>query len=291
MSGRILPFIGSHEPWASGAKTESATCLLGPNPSPMTLDGTNTWILRDEDAAACVLIDPGPNDERHRTAIGAATLDSPIRMILLTHGHGDHSDLARDLAVETGAPVRALDPRHRLGDEGLDAGDVVLVGGLEIHVVTSPGHTSDSVCFLLPREGSLLTGDTVLGRGTSLVAWPDGRLGDYLLSLEHLQEVVERNGVRRLLPGHGPILHDPASVLQAYREHRVARLDEVRSAALSLLAQQPAEVEGASRVAIEPMDVVAVVYAAVPREVWPAAELSVRAQLDYLDQQGELHRG
>lgn len=290
MSGRVLPFIGSHEPWDSGAKTESATCILAPNPSPMTLDGTNTWILRDEDAAGCVLIDPGPADERHRAAIRAATQDSPVRMILLTHGHGDHSDLARDLAADTGAPVRALDPRHRLGDEGLDAGEVVSIGGLEIHVVTSPGHTSDSVCFLIPREGSLLTGDTVLGRGTSLVAWPDGRLGDYLLSLEHLQEVVERNGVRRLLPGHGPILHDPAAILRAYREHRVTRLDEVRSVVRGLRDQQTTEIAGDGSPAIDPMDVVAVVYAGVPREVWPAAELSVRAQLDYLNERGELHR-
>jgi glyoxylase-like metal-dependent hydrolase (beta-lactamase superfamily II) len=290
VSGRVLPFIGSHEPWASGAKTDSATCLLAPNPSPMTLDGTNTWILRDQGAAGCVLVDPGPADERHRAAIHAATLDSPVRMILLTHGHGDHSDLARDLAADTGAAVRALDPGHRLGDEGLDAGDVVSVGSLDIHVVSSPGHTSDSVCFLIPREGSLLTGDTVLGRGTSLVAWPDGRLEDYLLSLERLQELVEHSGVTRLLPGHGPILHDPASILRAYREHRVARLDEVRSAVVSLLAQQCPDTVGQTRSAIDPMDVVAVVYAAVPREVWPAAALSVRAQLDYLYQRGELRR-
>lgn len=256
----------------------------------MTLDGTNTWIIRDQDADGCVLVDPGPADERHRAAIMAATEGSPVKMILLTHGHADHSNLARELAADTGAAVRALDPRHRLGGEGLDAGDVVSVGSLEIHVITSPGHTSDSVCFLIPREGSLLTGDTVLGRGTSLVAWPDGRLGEYLLSLDRLQELVERNGVSRLLPGHGPVLHDPASILRAYQEHRVARLDEVRSAVLSLLDQQPTDLVGETGPVIDPMDVVAVVYATVPREVWPAAELSVRAQLDYLDERGELRR-
>jgi glyoxylase-like metal-dependent hydrolase (beta-lactamase superfamily II) len=167
--------------------------------------------------------------------------------------------------------VRALDPEHRLGDEGLADGDVVNLGAWTIEVVATPGHSGDSVCLVVPHDGSVLTGDTVLGRGTSLVAWPDGRLADYLDSLRRLREVVDSSGVVRLLPGHGPVLADPGGVLDAYLDHRRARLAEVQEVMASGIT--------------EPAAIVEVVYADVPRAVWPAAELTVRAQLDYLQQQ------
>jgi glyoxylase-like metal-dependent hydrolase (beta-lactamase superfamily II) len=272
----VLPFIGSSDPWASGAKTDVAWCVLGPNPSIMTLDGTNSWILHGAGASTCAVIDPGPAHPSHRAAILAAaeTLDARIEAVLLTHGHPDHAELARDLAQELDVGVRALDPQHRLGDEGLPHGSVMELAGLEIHVVGTPGHTSDSICFAVQSDGILLTGDTVLGRGTTLVAWPDGRLSDYLSSLSRLQDLVGELGITQLLPGHGPMLSHPGAVLDAYLSHRHARLDEVRRAVD----------EGH----VEPAAVVAVVYADVPRAAWPAAEWSVRAQLAYLAQQGEL---
>jgi len=237
----------------------------------MTLDGTNTWILRAPNAPSCAVVDPGPADPMHLAAILEAAQDARIEAILLTHGHPDHSDLVRDLATATGAPVRALDPGHCLGEEGLVAGDVIVAGGLELDVLGTPGHTSDSVCLRIAAEGSLLTGDTVLGRGTTVVAWPDGRLGDYLSSLERLRELAHAGGVRTLLPGHGPLLADPAGILDATLDHRRARLAEVREA-----------VRGG---AVEASEVVAIVYRDVPRDVWPAAEWSVRAQLAFLAEQ------
>jgi len=232
-----------------------------------------------------------------------------VLTILLTHGHPDHSEGAASLHALTGAPVRALDPTHRLGSEGLEAGDVVAVAGLELRVLATPGHTSDSLSFLLAGDergdagawtgttpdgmtsdgtafGSMasdgtgggtvlgagpavLTGDTILGRGTTVVAHPDGRLADYLASLRMLREL----GDTAVLPGHGPELPAAGRAADEYLTHRQQRLEQV-SAALARLGTSAAHASAA--------DVVAIVYADVPCALWPAAELSVRAQLDYL---------
>ncbi len=268
MSGRILP-VGDGGPWSGGAVTSRAVCVLAPNASAMTLDGTNTWILREPGSRSAVVVDPGPDDAGHLDAIVAALGDATCARILLTHGHPDHAEGAAALRESTGAPVAALDPAHRLGDEGLVDGDVVSVGGLEIGVVATPGHTADSLSFHLVADGALLTGDTVLGRGTTVVAHPDGRLADYLHSLRRLHELAETTSAGWVLPGHGPALTDPAAAVTAYLAHREARLEQVRAALDSG--------------AVSADDVVAVVYADVPRDLWPAAHLSVLAQLAYLD--------
>ncbi|HEY6794909.1 MAG TPA: MBL fold metallo-hydrolase [Kineosporiaceae bacterium] len=259
--------------WRGGQVTPSAECILAPNPGPMTLDGTNTWLLAAGPGEAAV-IDPGPDDESHLTAVLAAAQRRDVRIstILLTHGHADHSAGAPRLHELTGAPVRALDPRHALGPEGLVDGAVLEVGGLTIEVVGTPGHTSDSLSFLLPADGALLTGDTVLGRGTTVVAHPDGRLADYLASLHRIGRVAAERELRAVLPGHGPVLATPQAppvdVVRFYLAHRQERLAQVREAVAA----------GATAA----REVVERVYADVPREVWPAAELSVRAQLEYL---------
>ncbi len=262
--------------WQGGAVSERVRCVLAPNPGPMTLDGTNTWVLAEPGSAEAVVVDPGPLDEQHLAAVLAAARESGRRvaLILLTHGHADHAQGARRFAELTGAPVRALDPAHRLGDEGLGEGDVVAVGGLEIRVLGTPGHTADSLSFLLPAEGAVLTGDTVLGRGTTVVAYPDGRLGDYLASLRRLRDLAEAGAARRILPGHGPVLDDAYDAVSSYLRHRAERLAQVEAA-----------VAAGDRT---PREVVARVYADVDRSLWPAAELSVRAQLDYLREQGKL---
>jgi glyoxylase-like metal-dependent hydrolase (beta-lactamase superfamily II) len=258
--------------WQGGDVTPVARCVLAPNPGPMTLDGTNTWVLSASGARRAVVVDPGPDDTSHLDRVLAAVeaRGATVGAVLLTHGHLDHSAGARDLAARAGAgvPVRALDPAERLGDEGLVGGEVVELDGLVLEVVATPGHSSDSLSFVLPETGALLTGDTVLGRGTTVVAHPDGRLGDYLDSLARLEDVVASRDLVDLLPGHGPSLRRPLEVVRFYRKHRVERLEQVRAAVA----------EGA-RTARE---VVERVYADVPREVWPAAELSVRAQLEYL---------
>lgn len=271
MSGHVLPLAGSSAPWHGGRISAFAICVLAPNPSPWTLDGTNTWLLTAPGTTDALVIDPGPQDEGHLAAVRneADHRDLRIRGVLLTHGHSDHAAGARAFADSVGVGVRALDPMHRLGSEGLAHGDVVPLGDGEIVVVGTPGHTADSVSFLLRHDGSLLTGDTVLGRGTSLVAWPDGRLGEYLDSLARLRDVAEGARVERLLPGHGPALGQPTRVIDDYVTHRRARLAEVAAVVADGLT--------------EPRAIVEVVYADVSPLVWPAAELTVRAQLEYLN--------
>jgi glyoxylase-like metal-dependent hydrolase (beta-lactamase superfamily II) len=258
----------------SGPATARAVNVLAPNASAMTLDGTNTWIVAEPDSDLAVVIDPGPLDDAHLTHV-IATAEKAGRRIaltLLTHGHPDHAEGAGRFAELTGTKVRALDPALRLGDEGLAAGDVVRTGGLELRVVPTPGHTADSLCFHLPADQAVLTGDTILGRGTTVVAHPDGRLGDYLDSLRRLRSLTVDDGVHTVLPGHGPVLEDAQGAVEFYLAHRAHRLAQVETA-----------VENGHAVA---SDVVAHVYADVDRSLWPAAELSVLAQLDYLREHG-----
>ncbi|MEU6706574.1 MBL fold metallo-hydrolase [Streptomyces wuyuanensis] len=258
----------------SGRATARAINVLAPNPSAMTLDGTNTWIVAEPDSDLAVVIDPGPLDEVHLRNVVATAEEAGkrIALTLLTHGHPDHAEGAGRFAELTGTKVRALDPALRLGDEGLAAGDVIRTGGLELRVVPTPGHTADSLCFHLPADRAVLTGDTILGRGTTVVAHPDGRLGDYLDSLRRLRSLTVDDGVHTVLPGHGPVLEDAQGAVEFYLAHRANRLAQVETA-----------VENGHR---SSADVVAHVYADVDRSLWPAAELSVRAQLEYLREHG-----
>ena len=261
-----------------GFRTDRATCVLAPNASPLTLDGTNSWIVAEPGFSSCVVVDPGPLDEGHlRRVLDVAVAGGRrVAMVVLTHGHPDHSAGAARFAELSGGvpgggvsggvvPVRAADPSFRLGAEGLAGGDVLTAAGCELRVIATPGHSGDSVSLLLPADEALLTGDTVLGRGTTVIA-TDGNLADYLRTLDRLREVAD--GLAFLLPGHGPVLTDPAGVLDHYIAHRAERLDQVR-AALAAGAKTPAEI-------------VAMIYTDVDESVWPAAEWSVRAQLDYL---------
>lgn len=264
-----LPFVGSTGPWASGPVLPTAEVVLAPNPSPMTLDGTNTWVLGELGTPA-IIVDPGPADDRHLEAV-RTTLerrDQRPAVILLTHGHHDHSEGARLFAETLGVAVRALDPAHRYGTEGLTAGDRVSVGSVELSVVATPGHSADSLSFHLSRERAVLTGDTLLGRGTTVVAWPDGSLADYLRSLRDLRDLTAEHGLSHALPGHGPATTEPLTLLDEYLQHRHERLDQVRAAIEA----------GAASVA----DVVAMVYEPLPPGVYPAAYASAAAQWEYL---------
>jgi glyoxylase-like metal-dependent hydrolase (beta-lactamase superfamily II) len=220
------------------------------NPGPMTLEGTNTWILRPPGATVATVIDPGPALPAHLVEVAG---HRPFGTVLITHGHPDHTDGLPGFArLCPGVPVGELD-----------------AVGAEVTALATPGHTADSVCFLVTIDGQrvIFTGDTILGRGTTVVAWPDGRLGDYLVSLRRLAGL---DGVA-VLPGHGPALADCAAAARFYLDHRLARLDQI----------QRARSAGAQTAA----DVVAVVYAEVDRSLWPAAEWSVRAQLAFLAEQ------
>ena len=244
--------------------TAQAAVLLADNPGPMTLDGTNTWLVGAPGEPATVVVDPGPADEEH---VRRVAVHSRPRLILVTHGHADHTGGARLLHELTGAPVRAADAGHCIGGEPLRDGEVIATGGVELRVLASPGHTMDSVCLALPADRGVLTGDTVLGRGTTVIMHPEGSLGAYLASLRTLAQLPAGTPV---LPGHGPDLPDLAATAREYLAHREERLDQIRGA-LATLGEDAT-----------PRQVVELVYAEVDRSVWWAAEVSVRAQLAYL---------
>jgi glyoxylase-like metal-dependent hydrolase (beta-lactamase superfamily II) len=252
--------------------TPYASVLLARNPGPMTLDGTNTWLVRGPEAAVSVVVDPGPADADHLRHVAD---HGPVSLILLTHCHPDHTEGARELAERTGAPVRALDPALCLGAEPFVDGELIDSAGVRLQVLAAPGHTSDSVCFSVEHDGShaVFTGDTVLGRGTTVVAHPDGHLGSYLTSLRRLADLPEGT---KVLPGHGPELADAAAIAEAYLTHREQRLDQIREVVRD---------RGPDTAARE---IVEIVYADVDRSVWPAAESTVRAQLAYLHERDEL---
>ncbi|KIH99015.1 beta-lactamase [Streptomonospora alba] len=257
-----------------GSGTLRANCVLCPNPGPMTLDGTNTWVLREPGMRGVVVVDPGPHDERHleRVARTVQEQGAQVAVTLLTHHHPDHSEGARYFSELTGAPVRAVEPELRISGDGLADGEVVEVDGLELRVIATPGHTADSVCFHLPADDVVLTGDTVLGAGTTMIA--DDGLADYMDSLYRLRELASRTGVRALLPGHGPIRPEPLDKLTEYIDHRESRL-----------AQVTAAVEAGDTTADA---IVARVYAGIEEAVVPAARSSVRAQLHYLAKRGDI---
>ncbi len=165
--------------------------VTAPNPSPMTLDGTNTYVV------GAWVVDPGPDDPGHLDAVRAAAA-AEIEGVVLTHGHGDHADGAEAFGVPVARPR-----------DGERAGPFSALG--------TPGHSPDSVCLLL--DGICFTGDTVLGEGSVFIAPGEGSLSAYLDSLRRLLEL----DLKVLCPGHGPYVWDPRAKLQEYLDHRLDR--------------------------------------------------------------------
>jgi glyoxylase-like metal-dependent hydrolase (beta-lactamase superfamily II) len=257
--------------------TPYASLVLQNNPGLMTLDGTNTWLLRAPGADRTILVDPGqkdasPDELAHLDAVLNAAGD--LAAVILTHGHFDHCEIAQQVHDRTGAPIRAIDPSLCVGAGALRDGEVIEDAGLRFEVWATPGHSADSASFVISefdgqldgQGGAVLTGDTVLGRGTTVVSYPDGDLGSYLASLRRLREL----GDLTVLPGHGPVLEHAPEVVQFYLDHREQRLEQVRGA-LRVLGPD-----------VESMDVVRHVYTDVDEALWPFADLSVQAQLAYL---------
>jgi glyoxylase-like metal-dependent hydrolase (beta-lactamase superfamily II) len=244
--------------------TPVASVLLQSNPSPMTLDGTNTWLLRGPGSDETVVVDPGQADDAHLDAVLAAA--PKIALVLVTHGHFDHSQVAAELHDRTGAPVRGIDPDYCRGAAPLADQESIEVAGVGLRVLATPGHSSDSASFVVGSDEAVLTGDTILGRGTTVVAHPDGNLSSYLDSLLRLRDL----GDAVVLTGHGPDLPHVGDVAQMYLEHRTERLEQVRRALADIGPDATAR------------QIVEVVYADVDQAVWWAAELSVNAQLEYL---------
>lgn len=253
---------------------EVTTRVLAPNPSPMTLDGTNTYVVGGPGGAA--IVDPGPADADHLQAVVGVVEDRDLDVVavVVTHHHIDHAEAAVDWAGRFGAALFATTPEVA-GAAGtvLADGDVVLAGPTRLHAVRTPGHCGDHVAYRL-GSGALLSGDHVLGRGTSVVAHPDGDLVAYLDSLR----TVLALGPHALYPGHGPELtDDPSAVVRFYLDHRAFRQQQI----LAVLDQ-----DGPST----PGEIVAQVYAAVDRALWPAAEASTMAALQAMMDLGQVAR-
>jgi glyoxylase-like metal-dependent hydrolase (beta-lactamase superfamily II) len=262
--------MSARRPEAVARCSERVVRVLAPNPSLLTLEGTNTYVVAAPAARGAVVIDPGPPDEEHAVRVARATSGRQVELVLLTHTHVDHAEGARELADRVGAPLAAVDPAWVTpGAPPLVAGGQVVAGGVRLEPLPTPGHSADHCCFWLAAERAMFTGDHVLGRGSTVVEWPSGDMRAYLDSLE----AVRRFGAERLYPGHGPVVTDAESKLREYVDHRLQRESQVL-AALAAGDRTAAEIVGR-------------VYADVDQELHPAAELSVRAHLVKLVREGK----
>ncbi|MDR0782724.1 MAG: MBL fold metallo-hydrolase [Propionibacteriaceae bacterium] len=231
----------------------SLKCLLAPNPSAYTMEGTNTWIWSGP-VQGCVVVDPGPADRSHLDNI-LAELDAPLTAIVLTHDHSDHADGAADLAATTGAPI--LSWRTRRLDEAILN---------PLRIVHLPGHSADSIGIIFPDVGAIATGDTIFAEGSTLIDWPDSSLADYLETLTTLRRLVVDKGLTQILPGHGPIITNPLAKIDHYYAHRLERLDQVREVMDHSLD-----------------DIITLIYGDLSKELLEAAQANVQAQLEYLN--------
>jgi glyoxylase-like metal-dependent hydrolase (beta-lactamase superfamily II) len=236
--------------------------IVAPNPGPMTLTGTNTYFLRDDDGRLAV-VDPGPDDIPSHLENIVATADRLGRIVLIvvTHRHLDHLPAATPLSERTGAPL-AGHPDLPGVQRPLPDAQVVFGNFVALH---TPGHTRDSVCLWDREDSALLTGDLVLGTGTAVLDDAPGALRDYLASLERLREFQPGT----IYPGHGPVVSDGVAKLTEYYEHRQLRVRQVVDA-LELL--------GAST----PEQLAAAIYVETPPNLMPMAARNVRANLDLL---------
>lgn len=250
---------------------EHLVALLADNAGPLTLDGTRTYLVGAERPA---LIDPGPAERDHLRAIRRAVGGRRVRAVCLTHAHADHSAGATAAAVALEAPIAASAATlQRLDLAGLTLGDgdaVDLDGGSSrLEALATPGHSADHLCYLWRPAGALFTGDLVLGDGSSLVAYPDGSVGEYLASLARLAALRPRV----LYPGHGPPVEAAVPKLEEYRAHRLERDAQVLAAVRDGGARSVEEVRRT-------------VYGSLPAELARGAALSIRAHLAHLREIG-----
>nr|WP_315383713.1 MBL fold metallo-hydrolase [uncultured Sphingomonas sp.] len=261
------------------------TRVLANNPSPFTNTGTQTYLVGTTDVA---VIDPGPDDAEHLAALLAAIGGRPVRAILCTHTHRDHSPAAPALKAATGAPIigcapLVLDDAGPRADASSDTGyapDTVLADGEQVAgqgwtltAVATPGHTSNHLCFALEESGALFTGDHVMGWSTTVVAPPDGNMAAYMASLETL---IAREQDRIYYPAHGDPIERPQRFVRGLAGHRKQREGQI----LRLLA------EGVDTVPA----MVARMYVGLDPQLHGAAGRSVLAHLLDLQARGRVAR-
>ncbi|ETI65581.1 beta-lactamase [Sphingobium sp. C100] len=209
--------------------------VLAPNSSPFTYTGTQTYMVGVE---AVAIIDPGPDDAAHLAALRAAIAGRPVAAILCTHTHRDHSPAARPLAQATGAPIigcapltleddgpradAAFDAEYR-PDRVLTDGEQVSGPGWTLEAVATPGHTSNHLCFALPQEQALFTGDHVMGWSTSVISPPDGDMTAYMRSMQRL---TERDDIV-YYPAHGEPIDAPQRLVRGMMGHRKQREGQI----------------------------------------------------------------
>lgn len=259
--------------------TPLAGIVLCDNPSPMTMEGTNSVVLRAAPDAAAVVIDPGPVDDAHAARL--AELAGEIALVLVTHRHPDHTGGIDELHRLTGAPVRAIRAEFCRAADPLVDGQVLDVAGLRLTIFATPGHTADSIAVGIAAAGGAVSGggfdsimlaDTILGRDSTVLDAEDGSLVDYLDSLA----LLERVGAGVIgLPSHGPDVPDVAAAAAALAAHRRKRLDQVR-AAVAELGEQASAAELTRHIYTEITDPV----------LLGAAEQSTRVALDYIARRG-----
>jgi glyoxylase-like metal-dependent hydrolase (beta-lactamase superfamily II) len=237
--------------------------VVADNPGPFTGPGTNTWLVGAEPAVA--VIDPGPDSDAHLAAIEKKLGALPVGVILVTHAHPDHLSLAEKLAARRQARVVRW---PELGD-----GDVVRAGRIELQALHTPGHAADHLSFWLAADRVLFTGDLILGRGSSMVTYPEGDVAAYLRSLERVAELRPH----MLFPGHWDPVADAPAKIEEYRAHRLARerqlVDDLRASGPGTAEELTRRVYGG-----EVQD----------EQLLRAAEMTLRAHLKKLVDEGQV---
>ncbi|PKR88858.1 MBL fold metallo-hydrolase [Pleomorphomonas diazotrophica] len=259
----FMPTYGVAEKIAEGVRR-----LTARNGGPLTFRGTNCYLLGEHEVT---VIDPGPDDESHVSDLLAA-VGAPIRRIVVTHDHADHAGAARRLSELTGAEVIGAAPSPArpfyTPDRVLADGDTVATEPGGLRAIATPGHTANHLCYDLADSGLLFSGDHVMGWSTSVVVPPDGRMADYMASLDRLAAI----GPRTYLPGHGDEVIDGLARVAELKRHREAR----EAAILRALDGGDRTVE----------DIVAAVYIGLDPSLAAAAALSVAAHADWLEERG-----
>jgi glyoxylase-like metal-dependent hydrolase (beta-lactamase superfamily II) len=252
--------------------SELVTRLRAPNPGPMTLTGTNSYLVGM--GPERVAIDPGPKLEGHlQTMAGTASAaGAKISLILVTHGHPDHYPGAERLSELTGAPVAAYRGATFPHQVELDNEQKIEAAGGTYTAIFTPGHAADHLCYFLEEEGALFTGDNILGYGTTIVAPPKGDMALYMASLHLLEEKWGQAKV--IYGGHGPEIANPAAKIREYILHRQARQQQLVEAMQAGATTIPQIVER--------------IYQDVDRRMWPAAARQALAYLIMLEREGKV---